>query len=94
MVPAHQATDAYALTQPLLLSGARLLIFATATLPLLGAAPLTGAPITFLSEDEEPPIPPDSPTLWVYLVVAVGLVLLGGAFAGLTIALMGQVGVH
>lgn len=35
---------------------------------------------------------PKLPTLWIYLAVAIGLVLLGGAFAGLTIALMGQVG--
>lgn len=34
---------------------------------------------------------PDKPTLWIYLAVAIALVLLGGAFAGLTIALMGQV---
>lgn len=34
---------------------------------------------------------PANPTLWIYLAVAIGLVLLGGAFAGLTIALMGQV---
>lgn len=34
---------------------------------------------------------PNKPTLWIYLAVAVALVLLGGAFAGLTIALMGQV---
>lgn len=36
-------------------------------------------------------MPSDDPTLLIYLLVAVGLVLLGGAFAGLTIALMGQV---
>lgn len=41
--------------------------------------------------DEEPPMSPDKPTLWIYLAVAIALVLLGGAFAGLTIALMGQV---
>jgi hypothetical protein len=35
---------------------------------------------------------PQKPTLWIYLAVAIALVLLGGAFAGLTIALMGQVG--
>ncbi|CAF9907019.1 MAG: hypothetical protein HETSPECPRED_007020 [Heterodermia speciosa] len=70
MVPAHQTTNGYALTRPLLLSGVRLLIFATTSLPLLGAAPLAGAPFTSLSEDEEPPIPPDSPTLWIYLAVA------------------------
>ncbi|KAI9683200.1 MAG: hypothetical protein M1829_005991 [Trizodia sp. TS-e1964] len=33
---------------------------------------------------------PASPSLWLYLGTAVALVLLGGAFAGLTIALMGQ----
>ena len=37
------------------------------------------------------PMPAHSPTLWIYIAVALGLVLLGGAFAGLTIALMGQV---
>lgn len=41
--------------------------------------------------EEEPPLSPDSPTLWIYMAVAVGLVVLGGVFAGLTIALMGQV---
>lgn len=34
---------------------------------------------------------PTKPTLWIYLAIAIALVLLGGAFAGLTIALMGQV---
>ena len=91
MLSAHQTTNGYTVTRPLLLSGARLLIFAATSLPLLGAAPLTGSPFKALGENEEPPISPDSPTLWIYLAVAVGLVLLGGAFAGLTIALMGQV---
>ncbi|KAF2092547.1 DUF21-domain-containing protein, partial [Rhizodiscina lignyota] len=36
------------------------------------------------------PKPADSPSLWAYLGTAVALVLLGGVFAGLTIALMGQ----
>ncbi|KAF1998491.1 DUF21-domain-containing protein [Amniculicola lignicola CBS 123094] len=35
-------------------------------------------------------IPAGDPQLWVYLSVAMVLVLLGGVFAGLTIALMGQ----
>lgn len=34
--------------------------------------------------------PAGDPSLWLYLSVAALLVLLGGAFAGLTIALMGQ----
>ncbi|KAI4092980.1 MAG: hypothetical protein L6R37_007474 [Teloschistes peruensis] len=39
---------------------------------------------------EDPPMSATAPTLWIYVTVAMGLVLLGGAFAGLTIALMGQ----
>lgn len=48
------------------------------------------SPYMSLAEEQEP-MPSDDPALWIYLSVAVGLVLLGGAFAGLTIALMGQV---
>jgi len=40
--------------------------------------------------DEDLPKSSDDPDLWVYLGTAIALVLLGGAFAGLTIALMGQ----
>ena len=60
-------------------------------LPLLRADPKLRGPFHVFVEDEEPPMSPDKPTLWIYLAVAIALVLLGGAFAGLTIALMGQV---
>ncbi|KAF2735900.1 DUF21-domain-containing protein [Polyplosphaeria fusca] len=40
-------------------------------------------------EDDLPKDPADA-SLWAYLGTAIALVLLGGAFAGLTIALMGQ----
>lgn len=60
-------------------------------LPLLHAAPQLRGPFHAFADDEEPPMSPNKPTLWIYLAVAVALVLLGGAFAGLTIALMGQV---
>ena len=73
------------------MSGLRLLIISIATLPLMRAAPANHAPFIHLTEDEEPPLSPQAPTLWVYMAVAVALVLIGGAFAGLTIALMGQV---
>lgn len=56
-------------------------------LPLASAAPILTRHVSIL---EETPKSPDDPNLWVYLGVAVALVLLGGAFAGLTIALMGQ----
>lgn len=57
-------------------------------LPLASAAPLLHARTH--GGDEELPKDPSDPDLYVYLGVAVALVLLGGAFAGLTIALMGQ----
>lgn len=61
-------------------------------LPLASAAPLGlwSRGLGVLKEQEDLPKDADDPNLWVYLGVAVVLVLLGGAFAGLTIALMGQ----
>ncbi|KAL8920667.1 MAG: hypothetical protein Q9208_006149 [Pyrenodesmia sp. 3 TL-2023] len=67
---------------------ARILVYTFTTLPLLRAAPLKNGGFTAFVED--PPMSPNKPTLWIYLSVAIALVLLGGAFAGLTIALMGQ----
>ena len=66
-------------------------LFMLGFLPLLRAAPQLRGPFKVLAEDEEPPMSPHSSSLWIYLAVAIALVLLGGAFAGLTIALMGQV---
>ena len=62
-------------------------------LPVIRAIPMSLNPFHVLAEDE-PPMSPQKPTLWIYLAVAIALVLLGGAFAGLTIALMGQVRPH
>lgn len=72
---------------------AKLLILGLGQLPGSYAAPLlTLLPFKILAESEdETPMSPSKPTLWIYLAVAIALVLLGGAFAGLTIALMGQV---
>jgi len=42
------------------------------------------APVSILDDDQ--PKAADDPSLWAYLGVAAALVLLGGAFAGLTIA--------
>ena len=89
--PSSRASSGQSVPRPLLLSGARLLVLGIASLPLLRATPIRHTPFTILADDDEPPVPPDSPTLWIYLAVATCLVLLGGAFAGLTIALMGQV---
>lgn len=62
-------------------------------IPLASAAPLhpiwPGHGLLRTLEDDAPPDAAD-PNLWLYLAVALTLVLLGGVFAGLTIALMGQ----
>lgn len=84
-----RGTHGFTTGRHLLLSMAKLVMLGF--LPLLRAAPQLRAPLNAFAEDEEPPMSPDKPTLWIYLAVAVALVLLGGAFAGLTIALMGQV---
>ena len=68
----------------------KLLLLLIAQLPLLHATPLHFSVFRAHTTEDEP-MPAQSPTLWIYLLVAVALVLLGGAFAGLTIALMGQV---
>ena len=71
----------------------KLVLLFSAQLPLLGASPISKAfSPTFRTFEEDTPKDAQDPTLWVYLSVALVLVLLGGAFAGLTIALMGQVG--
>lgn len=57
-------------------------------LPLTYAAPLLPRAVQILEEDG--PGSAEDPSLWAYLGTAMALVLLGGAFAGLTIALMGQ----
>lgn len=85
----QRVTHGYTAARPLLLSMAKL--FMLGFLPLLRAAPQLRGPFKVFTEDDEPPMSADKPTLWIYLAVAVALVLLGGAFAGLTIALMGQV---
>ncbi|GCB20377.1 protein MAM3 [Aspergillus awamori] len=70
--------------RPLVLGLAKLFFLAVANLPVISAAP------TFVVTSDVDPKPPSDPSLWLYLGVAAALVLSGGAFAGLTIALMGQ----
>nr|POF08211.1 protein mam3 [Quercus suber] len=59
-------------------------------IPLASAMPLSLNAKTFTTMEEDAPKSANDPNLWIYLGVALALVLLGGAFAGLTIALMGQ----
>lgn len=71
-----------------------MLLLAKALLvPLASAAPTISSSLwqrSISTFEEDAPKDADDPNLWVYLGVGVILVLLGGAFAGLTIALMGQ----
>ena len=91
-VPRNGARIGYTAARPYVFSMAKFLIMGLGRIPLAYAAPLVNnLPFKVFEEDEEPPMSPDKPTLWIYLAVAIALVLLGGAFAGLTIALMGQV---
>ncbi|EME89133.1 uncharacterized protein MYCFIDRAFT_201799 [Pseudocercospora fijiensis CIRAD86] len=75
--------------RPMVLAAAKLLF-----IPLASAAPtplkLVARHLHILEDGEDLPKDADDPSLWIYLGVAIALVLLGGVFAGLTIALMGQ----
>jgi metal transporter CNNM len=69
--------------RPAVLALARLLF-----VPLVSGAPIFS--VLSHSDDDEAPADPSDPNLYLYLGIAIALVLLGGIFAGLTIALMGQ----
>ncbi|OAX79741.1 hypothetical protein ACJ72_05936 [Emergomyces africanus] len=69
------------------LAFAKLLFLAVAQFPIASAFPILDSLQLDKQEDGKTP---DDPSLWLYLSVAAALVISGGAFAGLTIALMGQ----
>ncbi|KJX99762.1 DUF21 and CBS domain-containing protein [Zymoseptoria brevis] len=81
---ARSSTNALTTVRPAILALARLLF-----VPLVSAAPIFSA-LSAADDDEDAPKDASDPNLWLYLGVAIALVLLGGIFAGLTIALMGQ----
>ncbi|KAF1936253.1 DUF21-domain-containing protein [Clathrospora elynae] len=61
--------------------------------PIVTALPLPfGGVVNALNRDADEDLPKsaDNPQLWLFLAIAVALVMAGGVFAGLTIALMGQ----
>ena len=67
----------------------KVLLLAIAQIPLIAGFP---TPLLYsLGEGEDGGKPASDPSLWLYLGISAALVLSGGAFAGLTIALMGQV---
>ncbi|KAK8037876.1 hypothetical protein PG994_014643 [Apiospora phragmitis] len=67
-----------------------------AKVAMLSISAVTAAPMNNLQprdlHDEEPEA--EGGALWVLYAISMALVLLGGAFAGLTIALMGQDGIY
>lgn len=69
-------------TRPAVVGLAKVLFLAASQMSLAGAAPLT----SWIKGHEDLPKSPDDPDLWLYLTVAMVLVISGGAFAGLTIA--------
>ncbi|KIW90559.1 uncharacterized protein Z519_09206 [Cladophialophora bantiana CBS 173.52] len=75
--------------RPIVLGLAKILFLSLGQIPIVRAAPVYAAKL-FAAAEEQEGKDPDDPSLWIYLTVAAVLVLLGGAFAGLTIALMGQ----
>jgi len=88
--PISPSFNGFARSRPIVLSAAKLLTLGMMNLPFLAATPVGYIPFSNLAKTKDA-MSPESPKLWIYLSVALGLVLLGGAFAGLTIALMGQV---
>ena len=77
----RQSSNGYSSTRPAILGLAKILILGLGQLSMTSAAPIK----RLLHVTEEEPSR-DEPSLWIYLSTALILVLLGGAFAGLTIA--------
>ncbi|KAJ5650728.1 uncharacterized protein N7484_004451 [Penicillium longicatenatum] len=86
MVMNRPTTSLFA-ARSMVLGLAKCIFLAFFHLPLTTAAPVFS---TSLTPHDEPPKEPNDPSLWLYLGFSAALVLSGGAFAGLTIALMGQ----
>ncbi|KIV80678.1 hypothetical protein PV11_08163 [Exophiala sideris] len=84
-----RTTGSFLALRPMVLGLAKILVLSLGQIPFVQAAPIHASYLFFASDEPEGKDPED-PSLWIYLSVAAILVLLGGAFAGLTIALMGQ----
>ncbi|TLD32342.1 DUF21-domain-containing protein [Venturia nashicola] len=67
-----------------------LILVAVASLPGAIAVPISEVAGEIYAFAKPEPKPAEDPSLWLYLTTAALLVILGGVFAGLTIALMGQ----
>jgi len=85
--------NGYVAARPAILGLSKILFVGLAQLSTAAALPLNAA-FSIVKKSSDDPKDPEDPSLWIYLSIAIVLVLLGGAFAGLTIALMGQDGVY
>lgn len=82
--PGGASYNGYLATRPAIIGLAKVLFLALCQISSVAAAPLLD---TFKDHEHNHDTPDaDDASLWLYLGVAVILVLLGGAFAGLTIA--------
>lgn len=75
---------------PAVLSVVKLAVIGLIHTPLSYAAPILSQAAVSVAGHNHSEDGGENVNLWLYLGVAAALVLLGGAFAGLTIALMGQ----
>jgi metal transporter CNNM len=82
-VSSRQSNHLGLASRPAILGLAKVLFLSLCHVSSVAAAPVKGF---FGILEEKLPKDPDEPGLWIYLGVAAVLVLLGGAFAGLTIA--------
>ncbi|KAH6679340.1 hypothetical protein B0J14DRAFT_295917 [Halenospora varia] len=98
MVSKHSIADGrsnfngYGASRTAILGLAKVFFMGLSQASYASAAPVIG--ILGFAANEKLPEEPEDPSLWLYLSVAAILVLLGGAFAGLTIAYMGQDSIH
>lgn len=77
-------SNGYLATRPAILGLAKLLFLGLCQVSYVSAAPVTQ--FLGITKEKDEPKDAEDPSLWLYLGVAAILVLLGGAFAGLTIA--------
>lgn len=82
---AGPAYNGYAMNRPAVLGIGKLLFLALCQVLNVSAAPISEF-IGIAKRTDDTPGDAEDPDLWLYLTVAAILVLLGGAFAGLTIA--------
>lgn len=82
--------NGYVAGRPVALGLAKVLLI-LGRLPLIAALPTSLQDGLVRRKEVEAPKPVSDPGLWLNIGIATALVLIGGVFAGLTIALMGQV---